>query len=79
MSAGLEGDAEGNLLGMTEANADKIKGRLKEAAGDLTDNDELKREGQTDQTAGKAKQHIDAAADKARDVVDGVKEKLRRD
>lgn len=64
---------------MTEANADNIKGRLKQAAGDLTDDDELKREGRADQTAGKAKQHIDAAADKARDLVDGVKEKLRRD
>ena len=31
------------------SNMDEAKGRVKEAAGDLTDNDELKREGKKDQ------------------------------
>ena len=51
-------------------NSDEAKGRLKEAAGDLTDDKDLKREGQVDQATGKAKDAIDNVADKAKDVVD---------
>ena len=46
---------------------DDMKGRAKEAVGDLTDNDELKREGKTDQAVGKVKEKIDEAADKVKD------------
>jgi uncharacterized protein YjbJ (UPF0337 family) len=38
---------------------DKIKGRLKQAVGDLTGDDELRREGKVDEIAGKAKDAID--------------------
>jgi uncharacterized protein YjbJ (UPF0337 family) len=41
--------------------SDEVKGRIKEAAGAVTDNDKLRREGKIDQAAGKVKQ----AADKA--------------
>ena len=57
-------------------NADKIEGRLKQAAGDLTDNEDLKNEGERDETAGKVKDAVDDAADKVRDGVDSVKEKM---
>ena len=51
-------------------NDDELKGRVKEAAGDLTDDKDLKREGQVDQAAGKAKDAIDnRASDKAKEVV----------
>lgn len=40
-------------------NADESKGRAKEAAGDLTGNKDMKREGKTDQASGKAKGAID--------------------
>jgi uncharacterized protein YjbJ (UPF0337 family) len=53
-------------------NKDDAKGRVKEAAGDLTGNDDLKREGKVDQAAGKAKEGLEKAADK-------VKDALRRD
>ena len=43
---------------------DQAKGRIKEAAGDLTDNDELRAEGQIDQGKGKLKGFIDDIADK---------------
>lgn len=33
---------------------DKVKGKLKQAAGDLTDNKKLRREGKIDELAGKA-------------------------
>lgn len=45
-------------------NTDDLKGRAKEAAGDLTDDKDLKREGKLDQTEGKAKDMVDKARDK---------------
>ncbi|MDZ4820966.1 MAG: CsbD family protein [Planctomycetota bacterium] len=50
---------------------DEIKGRVKEAAGALTDNDKLKREGKIDQAAGKTKQAAEKAIEKVKDVVQG--------
>jgi uncharacterized protein YjbJ (UPF0337 family) len=49
------------------SNADEAKGRMKEAAGDLTDNDRLKNEGKVDQAEGKVKDKVDEAADKVKD------------
>jgi uncharacterized protein YjbJ (UPF0337 family) len=60
-------------------NSDEIKGRVKEAAGDLIDNDKLKREGKTDRAAGKTKEAVDSVKDKVEDGIDAVKEKLHRD
>jgi uncharacterized protein YjbJ (UPF0337 family) len=37
---------------------DVVKGRIKEAAGVLTCNDQLREEGKTDQAVGKAKQAV---------------------
>ena len=48
---------------------DEAKGRMKEAAGDLTDNDDLKREGKIDRAEGKAKEKVDEASDKVKDAV----------
>ena len=55
---------------------DKAKGRIKQAAGDLTDNESLKREGKTDEAAGKVKDAVGDAKDKLDDAVDSVKNKL---
>ena len=60
----------------TEGQWDETKGRVKEAAGDLTDRDDLKREGKADQAGGKVKQAAGDAKDKIEDAVDTVKEKL---
>ena len=46
------------------AQFDELKGRVEEAAGDLTDDDELKREGKIDQGKGKVKDAVDSIADK---------------
>lgn len=54
------------------ANKDELKGRAKEAAGDLTDNDKLKREGKVDKALGDAKELAEDVAEKVKDV-------LRRD
>jgi uncharacterized protein YjbJ (UPF0337 family) len=53
--------------------ADKAKGRIKEAAGALADDDQLKREGKLDQAAGKIKDGVERAVDKVRDAVTGKK------
>jgi uncharacterized protein YjbJ (UPF0337 family) len=46
---------------------DKAKGRVKEAVGDLTDDDKLKREGKVDQAAGKVKEKVDDVKDRIND------------
>jgi uncharacterized protein YjbJ (UPF0337 family) len=56
---------------------DKIKGRVKEAVGVITDNDRLKREGQTDQVVGEVKDTAERAAKKVQDKVERVVEKLK--
>jgi uncharacterized protein YjbJ (UPF0337 family) len=43
---------------------DEAKGRIKEAAGDLTDDEELQREGKIDQGTGKVKEVVDKISDK---------------
>ena len=43
---------------------DKITGRVKQAAGDLADDDDLKREGERDEAAGKVKDKVGDAKDK---------------
>ncbi len=51
------------------ANTDDIKGRAKEAAGALTNDDGLKREGKADKATGKVKDVVDKAGDKVKDVL----------
>lgn len=50
---------------------DEMKGRAKRAAGEITGDDDLKREGSVDKAAGKAKDMVDKAADKAKEKVGG--------
>jgi uncharacterized protein YjbJ (UPF0337 family) len=51
---------------------DVVKGRIKEAAGDLTGNDKLRAEGKTDEAVGKTKQAIQKAADTVKTAVKKV-------
>ena len=53
---------------MTSGKLDELKGRVKEAAGTLTDDKKLKREGQVDQAAGKIKQNVEKVVDKVKDA-----------
>jgi uncharacterized protein YjbJ (UPF0337 family) len=54
---------------MAGGKTDELKGRVKEAAGALTGDAKLKREGQLDQTVGKVKQKADKVIDKIKDAV----------
>ena len=48
---------------------DEAKGRTKEAAGNLTDDDKLKREGKIDRAVSSVKGTVDDVADKVKDKV----------
>jgi uncharacterized protein YjbJ (UPF0337 family) len=61
-----------------EGKKDDIKGRVKEAAGDLTDDDDLKREGKTDRAAGSVKDKLEQAKEKGEEFVDKAKDKIHR-
>jgi len=57
--------------------SDKIKGRVKEAVGALTDNDRLKREGQRDQVVGKVKDKVERVAEKVKNKAKRAVEKVK--
>ncbi len=59
-------------------NTDDLKGRAKEAAGDLTNDQHLKNEGKADRASGKAKEFVDDVKEKAEDAIDSVTDKLHR-
>jgi uncharacterized protein YjbJ (UPF0337 family) len=50
------------------AKMDEAKGRVKEAAGDLADDDQMKREGKADQAKGKIKEGVDRVAEAVKDI-----------
>ena len=49
---------------------DEMKGRTKEAAGDLTGDESLQREGKVDRAASTIKEKVGEGADKAKDALD---------
>jgi uncharacterized protein YjbJ (UPF0337 family) len=49
--------------------AKDLQGRVKEAAGDLTNDSDLKQEGKIEQAGEKVKSGIDEVADKAKDIL----------
>jgi uncharacterized protein YjbJ (UPF0337 family) len=48
---------------------DELKGRVKEAAGAMTDNEKLRQEGKVDQAIGKTEQAVDHAAKNVKEAV----------
>jgi uncharacterized protein YjbJ (UPF0337 family) len=54
---------------MTDGTTDDLKGRAKEAAGDLTNDDSLKNEGKVDRASGAVKGKVGDAADKVKDAL----------
>ena len=61
-----------------ESKMDDLKGRAKEAVGDLTDNASLKQEGKADQLAGKVKEKLSDAKEWLDDKVDSIKDKTHQ-
>jgi uncharacterized protein YjbJ (UPF0337 family) len=57
---------------------DKITGRAKKAAGDLTDDASLKREGRNEERKGEAKDELNRAQNKADNKADEVADLERK-
>ena len=58
---------------------DDIKGRAKEALGDLTDDERLQREGKADRASGALKDKVNDAKKWVDDKIDRVRNKARRE
>ncbi len=56
---------------MNDGKTDQAKGRVKEAAGALTGDDELKNEGKVDRKSGDVKEKVSDAVDKVKDKLTG--------
>ena len=54
---------------MSDGTTDDLKGRVKQAGGDLTGDESLKNEGKVDQASGKAQDAVGGVADKAKDLL----------
>lgn len=59
----------------TKSKLDEAKGRAKEAAGALIDDDKLRREGKRDQAAGKVEGVVEKVVEKAKHAADTVQKK----
>ena len=55
----------------------KTKGRIKEAAGALADDDSLRNEGKLDQAIGKVKDAAEKVAHKVKDTAEAAADKVR--
>lgn len=62
---------------MGKEKVEDLKGRVKEAAGDLTDDEQLEREGKVDQASANVKEKIGDASEKAEEGVEKVKDKVQ--
>ncbi len=60
-------------------NNDQVEGKIKEAAGILTDDEKLQDEGKADQLAGDVKGVMHNVADKADEVIDDIKHAVEKD
>jgi uncharacterized protein YjbJ (UPF0337 family) len=56
---------------------DQVKGRIKEAAGALSDDESLKREGQRDQMVGKVKETAAKVAEKVKEKVERAADTMK--
>ena len=59
--------------------AEQAKGKLKEAAGDLTDDDDLRREGKVDHASGHGQGEGRRPQGQGRGAIDSVKDKVTGD
>ena len=56
-------------MGDFESKKDEMKGRMKEAAGDMMDDDDMKREGKADRIGSTVKEKANEGVDKAKDLI----------
>ena len=58
--------------------ADKLKGKVKQAAGDLTDNEQLHDEGVADEAAGDVQEGFGRARRKVGEAIEDIGEDVKR-
>ena len=61
-----------------DGKADQLKGKLKQAAGDLTDNQRLHDEGVADEAAGKVEEGFGRGRRKIGEAIEDLGQKLKR-
>jgi uncharacterized protein YjbJ (UPF0337 family) len=61
-----------------EGKGDQLKGKVKQAAGDLTDNDRLHDEGVADEASGDVQEGFGKARRKVGEAVEDLGDKLKR-
>lgn len=61
-----------------DGKADKIKGKIKQAAGDLTDNERLRDEGVVDEAAGEVQEGFGRGRRKVGEALNDLGNKLKR-
>ena len=61
-----------------DGKVDQVKGRVKQGAGDLTDNDQLREEGAADEAKGDVQEGFGKARRKVGDAIDDIGDTLKR-
>jgi uncharacterized protein YjbJ (UPF0337 family) len=61
-----------------DGKADQLKGKIKQAAGDLTDDAELHDEGVADEAAGNVQEGFGRGRRKVGDAIEDIGEKIKR-
>jgi len=61
-----------------EGKAEAVKGKFKQAAGDLTDDEQLREEGQGDEAAGKAKDAVGYGRRKVGEAIENIGDAIKK-
>ena len=61
-----------------EGKAEKLKGKMKQAAGDLTDNERLHSEGVADEAEGEVQDNLGRARRKVGEFVEDIGDSIKR-
>lgn len=61
-----------------EGKAEALKGKVKQAAGDLTDNDRLRNEGEADEIAGDTQDAIGRGRRKVGEAIEDVGDSIKK-
>ncbi|HUR33120.1 MAG TPA: CsbD family protein [Vicinamibacterales bacterium] len=61
-----------------EGKAEALKGKIKQAAGDLTDNEDLKNEGVVDEAAGDTQDAIGRGRRKAGEFIEDIGKSIKK-
>jgi uncharacterized protein YjbJ (UPF0337 family) len=61
-----------------DGKAKAMRGKVKQAAGDLTDNDKLRDEGAADEAVGKTQENLGRARRKVGEAIEDIGEDIKR-